>query len=155
MGLSEHYTAILNGNWKLTTLRGDTVVETRAALKVVRTRVKCLLIHSDRESNPFVVTTDTSCNFTSNRTILFVATLLQQRSRLLTAMSTLKESRVEKEVATSPPSRVWNNLFPATPTVVPFGVQQAWELAAYPRISVGKKKSVRPQKRKRSARIRM
>ena len=41
------------------------------------------------ESNPSVVTTDTSCNFNPNGKILFVVTLLQQLSRLLTTVSTL------------------------------------------------------------------
>ena len=60
-------------------LKGDMVVETRATLKVVSTKAECLRIYSkiekvallslprtqvalgDRESNPFVVTTNTSC----------------------------------------------------------------------------------------------
>ena len=76
------------------TLRGDTVVETRATLKVVKSEVSSNILE-DRESNPFVVTSDASCNFHSNggKKKLFVATLLQQFGGLLPAVSTLKQSR--------------------------------------------------------------
>ena len=66
------------------------VVETRATVKVVSTGVPSLrIILEDRESNPFVDTMDTNCNFHSNGKIRFVATLLQQLSRLVTTVPTL------------------------------------------------------------------
>ena len=49
----------------------------------------------DRESNPFVVTSDTSCNCNSNGTILCVTTLLPQLSGLLTAVCTLNHQTKE------------------------------------------------------------
>ena len=45
----------------MASLRGDTVVETKATLKVARTRLKRVLIYSKIEKvNPLYVTMDTS-----------------------------------------------------------------------------------------------
>ena len=72
-------------------LRGDTVVQTKATLKVARTRVKRVLIYTQRQTmQPFVRYHGHKLQTIFQKGHYFVATYQQQLSRLPTTAPTLK-----------------------------------------------------------------